>query len=285
MPRSITCLSCKARLALPEKAVGKRLRCPRCGSLVPIESEPLEIAEPEEDWVENLPGSTRPRRPAEEKRKGRPAAGPNRDPDEDEEEVYVARRHRRKEEPEEVEEITKARDKRRPARPGKKKKRKGKPQKRDRDDTDHGVWAWSIYGGGAVVLAMLSFFGVAVLSDSSEFKFYAIYLLISVPASTVLFFVAMYLSSIIFGAMEMGNLRVAVVKAFILLIFVNMASLVQGQVGAFVTLPVWIIGLLGLFRLDMWEAGILLFMNWLLNYGLRFLLMGIVLQSLMRGDG
>jgi hypothetical protein len=247
-----------------------------------VEPEPLEIVEPEEDIVEGLPSSARPGRPADPKRKRRPGAGPSQAPDDDSEEIFVARRHRPKEEPEVVEKVRKAPGGRRRARPGKK-KRKSIPQQREEDDrTERWVFAWSIYGGGCVFLAMCAFFGVAVFTESSTFKFYAIYLLISVPASTVLFFVAMYLSSIIFGAIEMGNLRVAVVKAFILLVFVNMASLVQGQVGAFVTLPVWIIGLLGLFRLDLWEAGMLLFVNWVLNYGLRFLLMGIMLQGLMK---
>jgi hypothetical protein len=295
MPLSLTCPSCSARLSLPEKAVGKRLKCPRCRQVVPfreadLELEILESREPDiidldepevvEDEVQMVARMAKPARK-------RPPA--------EEEEVPKAKASRRPRPPEDIQAEPPARGKRPPAeaeeaaplrrdRP-KKKKRKGKRPPPVRDEHQAAVWAWWVFGGGGVFLVMCFFAAVAVFADfTSRAKFLAIYMLFAVPASTVIFFVAMYLSSVLFGALEMGDLRVAVVKAFILVLLVTLVSLLPGA-GFLLTLPVWLIGIFGLFRLDLWEARMLLATNWVLNWGLKFALIGLLSNMLVHGAG
>src|ERR1700738_5253185 len=111
---------------------------------------------------------------------------------------------------------------------------------------------------------MLTLLTVAVFSRPESFvKGYATYLFVMMPISTVIFFGAMYLSSIWFEAIEIGEIHVAFFKAFILVFCVNVTSLIP--FGFFLTLSVWLTGLFVLFRVDLWEARVLIMMNWILN--------------------
>jgi hypothetical protein len=103
------------------------------------------------------------------------------------------------------------------------------------------------------------------------------------PISTVIFFVAMYLSSVLVGAMEIGEIHVAIVKSFIILFAVNLVSL--APFGGFISLVVWLVGLMTLFRLDLWEARMLLFINWVLNFGLRFFVFAAFVGYMTHGGG
>jgi hypothetical protein len=263
----MACPSCTHRLRLPDEAVGKRLRCPRCKHVFTATSpEALEVTEPE--LIEDEPETPRRRRQPEEDappvRKRRPQENIQTEP--------VAGRKVRDEAPKEEDAAPT-----RPAEEVKKKKRKKKrrPDVAKKEGMSSGT-LWWIFGGGGVLLVMLGFAAMAVFADNIVVKFFAIYLLIAMPIYTAMFFLAMYISSVVFGALEIGEIHVAVVKAFILTLFVTMVSWIS--FGGFLTLAVMLVGIIVLFRLDPWEARMLLFTNWLLNYGVRFAMLAIVMS-------
>src|SRR5262249_45657771 len=112
-------------------------------------------------------------------------------------------------------------------------------------------------------------------------KWYALYLFVSLPLGTVIFFGAMFLSSVMLGAIEIGELHVALFKAFFLLVLVNVVALVP--FGNYFTWLVWLVGLMVIFRLDLWEARVLFVINWLMNMALKFALVMIFLHWAMSG--
>jgi hypothetical protein len=134
---------------------------------------------------------------------------------------------------------------------------------------------------------MLTCAAMAIFFDKPGGRMCAIFMLFAIPFNTVLFFVAMYLSSIWFGAMEIGELHVAVIKAFILMVFISAINLTSflTPFGGMFALPVLVLGIFVVFRLDPWEAHMLIFMNWLLNYALSFGLKVVLMGAMMGGMG
>jgi len=108
-------------------------------------------------------------------------------------------------------------------------------------------------------------------SPEGNLKFYAAILLVRLPISTVIFFVAMVLSNLIAEAVDIGEIHVAIIKAFGLLLVVNLVSLLP--FGNWAALVVWLVGLMVVFRLDFWEARILIVFNWGLNFAVNLFLM------------
>jgi hypothetical protein len=109
-----------------------------------------------------------------------------------------------------------------------------------------------------------------------------IILLIMVPISTVILIVSMFISSALGGGIDFGDARVAIPKAVALILLVNTVGLTcaarSGYAGFFMTGPIWLFGLMGLFRLDIWEARLLVTINWGLNFLARWVVMGVVLS-------
>jgi hypothetical protein len=89
-------------------------------------------------------------------------------------------------------------------------------------------------------------------------------LVISVPISIIILIGSMFLSSVLMGGIDFGDARVVIPKALILLIVVNLIYLIP-IVGWFIAAPVWLLGVMYMFRLDMWEARLLTGVNWILN--------------------
>jgi hypothetical protein len=170
--------------------------------------------------------------------------------------------------------------------PRRRRRTKRRPvQRRSADDEGEGSSStlWWVGGSGFVVLTLATLLGIAVFAPlDSLLKIGAIYLLVSLPIGTVVFFIAMFLSSVLLGALDIGELHVAAFKAYILVFLANLVSLVP-ILGWGLPLLVWLIGSMTLFRLDFWEARMLIFINWLLNLGLRFLLFMAVMSWIMHG--
>jgi hypothetical protein len=105
----------------------------------------------------------------------------------------------------------------------------------------------------------------------------AFYLLVSVPISMVIFFLAVIITSVAIEALDIGEIHAAVFKAFLLVVLVNLVRLVP--FGGYLTLLVWLVGLLVVFRLDLWEARMVLLINWLLNMAVSFFLLGLLMSA------
>lgn len=92
---------------------------------------------------------------------------------------------------------------------------------------------------------------------------------IALAISTGVLIVAMILTNKVLGGIDFGDVRSAALKASGLLIAVNLvAAFVPG--GIFLSLPVWFIGLMWLFRLRFLEALVLSLINWGLNVLIAF---------------
>jgi hypothetical protein len=144
--------------------------------------------------------------------------------------------------------------------------------KRDRSQLPNASWVWWVFGVGGIVVVELVLLGLALSLESDRLKMYAVYLFLTLPISTGVLIAATYLSSIWFGSLEIGEIQVAAVKAFILVAIVSVVSLIPYG-GFLFSLFIWYIGIVMLFRLEVWETRALVGLNWLLTVGLRVLLM------------
>jgi hypothetical protein len=100
----------------------------------------------------------------------------------------------------------------------------------------------------------------------------------------VIFFGALIAASMIVGAVEIGEIHVAICKSFGLILAVSIVSLIP-FIGNYLTPLVWIPGLMLLFRTDFWETCMVMFFNWVPNFLLRLALMVMVASWVLHGGG
>ena len=151
------------------------------------------------------------------------------------------------------------------------------------EESETPAWLWWAGGGAGIALTFVILIVIALVAPAeSKLKSTAVILIVSLPISTVIFFVALILASMIVGAVEIGEIHVAIFKSFALILPVSLVSLIP-FVGPYLTPLVWIPGLMLLFRLDFWETCMVMFFNWLPNYLLRLALMAIVISGAMHG--
>src|SRR5438552_19030398 len=92
---------------------------------------------------------------------------------------------------------------------------------------------------------------------------YLLVLAILLPISTVILIASMLLTSKFMGGVEYGTVGAVVAKGALLILLVDGITLIP--YGVWLALPVWWVGVLGLFGFDCWEACTLVFINWRLN--------------------
>lgn len=251
MPVAVTCSSCTTRLQIPDNGLGKRVKCPKCANVFVAEDDDAPVEAELDNEIAEKPITVAKRRRAVD-------------------ELPVPTGKRRAEQPDEeeavelVEEVAEDEEER-PRKKKRKKKRRRFRVAESKDEYEAPAWPWWVFGGGGVAAVMLFFLVLAVIAESPFVKFSAISMLIMMPISMVIFFMAMILSSVLVGAMEIGELHVAFVKAFAVCFIVNLVSLFP-CVGIWITIFVWVIAVVVVFRLDFWEARVLVFFNWLLNF-------------------
>jgi hypothetical protein len=265
----IACPSCNSQLKVGEDLLSRKLKCPTCHEVFRAQAAPGPHAE-----------AVRPGPPprAEATPSGPPRADAVRTgplplaPMEEELPEF------------EVEELTGERDVASDRPKKKKKKKKTKASSSLHEQPERSSLGWWVFGSSGIALTMFILFAVALLArPDNSLKGYAGYLFIMMPISTVIFFVAMYLSSIWFEAIEIGEIHVALVKAFILVFIVNLVSLIPG--GFILTLVTWFAGIIVIFRSDPWEARVIIGMNWLLGLGVKMLLFAAIMSWLSHGGG
>jgi hypothetical protein len=209
----------------------------------------------------------------------------------DEADPQVRRGRRRKEEPPEdseevvVEEYVEE-DEPRVKRPKRKRKKKRfHPVPDGEEERETPAWVWWVGGAAGIALTFLTLIVIAMIAPAeSDLQTYAVILIVTLPISTVIFFVAMILASVLVGAVEIGEIHVAVVKSFGLILAVSLVSLIP-YIGRYLTPLVWIPGLMLLFRLDFWETCMVMFFNWVPNFLLRLLLMAMLASWTLHGGG
>jgi hypothetical protein len=249
MPVQATCDSCGGRLKVPDNLVGRKVKCPRCGG--PVTTGDTGIAAG--------PAPKRPEalteRPPERKRPIEVEPLP--EPDEREEE---------------------RRDEDRP-------RRKKRRRRKKRAGLSVPPWVWTVAGIAAFFMAAVAFLVIAALSGKSpQLIGYGIGFLIMLPVSVVILIVSMFISSAVAGGIEFGEVHVVVPKALALLVVVNLVSIIP-YAGFWLSIPIWIVGLMMLFQLDIWEARVLFLINWGLGTVVRIFLMMALLSAGFHGGG
>ena len=106
-----------------------------------------------------------------------------------------------------------------------------------------------------------------------------IQLAILFPFSLVILILSMFISSSITGGIDFGEVQTAVPKAIMLLVLVDSVALVPIY-GMFLTFPVWIFGLMAFFQLDIWEARVMIAINWVGNTLVQFFLLAIIITAI-----
>jgi hypothetical protein len=254
-------------LRVPEDAVGKRIRCPKCTHQFPF-ALPQEAEEAEEAVV-----ATR-RAPA-----GRRAVADEPPPDDDEEPEML----------EEVSEEEVPEAERSPMDQPRKKKKKKKRRRQllaeqEREEREDSSWPWWVFGGGGMAIAELVFLTLAIFG-STLVRLYGIYMFISVPIGVVIFFAAMVLASVTFGAVEIGRIHVTFVKSFIAVTIANTIFALPIPFGVWAGLAIWCIIIMSIFRLEYWEAMIIAAFNWVLNFGVKFIIFMIIMAIAAKAAG
>ncbi len=174
---------------------------------------------------------------------------------------------------EEVEEVDVANDQPR-------KKKKEKKKRARKREPGMPAWVWWLIAGGVGTTTFLLLLLVALVALKREAIGYVLALIVLMPVSTVILILSMYVSSAIGGGIDFGDARTGIPKAAVLLFVINCINLSPcGAFGGALTLPIWIIGLMGLFKIDFWETRILLAVNWIFNFIARILVFGLFIST------
>jgi hypothetical protein len=241
MPTIIECEECGRKLKVPDHFSARKARC-KCGSRLSLDTAIKESPASRRKAVDTAV-TTAPARtkPAKPKR----PEPEERDFDDDE------------------------------GKPKKKKKKKKKEKEHNKEGL-FGIPTWVGYVAG-MLAAIAATVIVIFWALSAGYKNHVIGLAIMVPISTVIFIASMVISSKIAGGIDFGQLHLAIMKAVILVLVTNLLSMIPG--GMYFNALVWLVGLMYLFGLDLWETRFLLGINWLLNFWIKFFLIAALVNS------
>jgi hypothetical protein len=292
MPLLITCAGCGSKLKIPDHLNGRKTKCPKCGNAVVVSASvvpTVDLAD-EEEQPERAAGHIQKamsRQRARVEKEPEPPRSKRRVAEveeEDQEEQPAARKRVKMEEaPSPGDDNPDAPRKRR------KKRRRRRRLPDDSGQPDEGqetpAWPWWVAGGVGFFMMIMTMAALWIFSaPESPLKGYIIVFAIKMPASGVIFVIAMFIASA-FGSFDFGQLHVTAVKAFFLLIPVNIVYLLPlgFYLPGLLAFVVWLAGLLALFRLDMWEAQFMIVINWILNWGVNWVLLMALAGMIMRG--
>jgi hypothetical protein len=253
----IVCPSCGSKLKVPDNFAGRRAKCSKCGNpiSIPATGEPEVAARP-------APKVVPAPQPVNPKPKERYELGPQ--------EEYGP-------EPQKPEAVETAADENRP------KRRKKKKQLKTRPSQGIPTWLWWASGCLSFLLATLVAVVIAVRAGfTAEVIFFGVYLAVMLPCSTVILIISMIISSHLSGGIDFGEVHVVIPKALALLFVTTLISMIP-YAGLVLTFPVWLLGLMYLFRLDFWEGFFLVSINWLLNLIAKVFLVAIVIGIFLHG--
>jgi hypothetical protein len=160
-------------------------------------------------------------------------------------------------------------------------RRKKKKKKRPKDQPSHGIPGWAWWAGGLAGCLVLAVVGMvwAVRAGHVEWVItYCISLAVMLPVSLGILVLSMVVCSHLAGGIDFGEVHTAIPKAAALLLVINLINVLP--FGAFLAFPVWLVGLMRLFGLDLWESRFLVAINWILNALAKTFLLGVVLAVL-----
>jgi predicted RNA-binding Zn-ribbon protein involved in translation (DUF1610 family) len=260
----VACTNCASKLKVNETAIGRKVRCPKCGDAVPVQDPQAARTSPEP--ASPRPASPRPAKRANDDDEEAPRVRKKRPPDQDAEADSEGYAPEESDTPSEED------------RPRKKKKKK-KKRRQVREKAGVPGWVWWASGMGSLCLVLL--IGAILLVRAGLGLFVLIYA-ISVPISVVILIVAMLISSALGGGIYFGELGEVIVKSLLLVMIMNLVILIP-FVGRYIFFLVLLIGSMVLFELDIWEARFFVGINGLLNLGLSILLWHLMMAGITGG--
>ncbi len=248
MPIRVVCHACGRQLNAPDHLAGRKAKCPKCQTVLPISAP--------------VPAKTASPAPKERKLSKRRLPEP-------EERVTTEPEARDDSEPEEMLEVGRAVKK-----PKRKKRRRGP----ERSEPTTPAWITWLFVIGVFLLLAGSIAGGAIYKGHGfELLVYSVIFAIMIPLSTVILILSMFISSWMGGGIDFGEAHVVIPKAAGLLLIVNLIGLLP--FGGFLAFPIWLVGLMYLFSLDLWETRILMAVNWGLNFLARMLVFTAIVAA------
>lgn len=151
-------------------------------------------------------------------------------------------------------------------------KKKRKKKKRPKAAASSVPWLWI----AGVSIAFIAALAIYFIAQHESLRGILIELAIMVPVSTVILVISMLASSHFAGGIDFGDARIAILKAALLIVIVNLVRLLP--FGGMLTFPIWLIGLTQLFGLDLWETRVLFSINWIMNLALSWLIFGFMMS-------
>src|SRR5262245_25996722 len=96
--------------------------------------------------------------------------------------------------------------------------------------------------------------------------------------STVIWVLALIMYNIVLGGIDFGPLELFAVKSVGLIAVANTFALVP-FCGGWMALAVWWIGIVWLFKMEYWEAKVLVLIIWVLNFISRLAILTILAKA------
>lgn len=150
------------------------------------------------------------------------------------------------------------------------------------------AWFWLLMvGSGLVTLIGMGIGLYFILTSEKGFDIalFGLEMAICVPISVVIFIASIFISNALGIGIDLGAAHTAIIKAAVLLLTVNIVDRVPLPYSSlWLTLPTWIIGLMLLFQMDMWEARFIVVINWCIMFVIKLFLLGIFIAAI-RGGG
>lgn len=267
--------SCEKQLAVEDQHAGKTVVCPGCRTRVRIPepeldgSEDFELVEDEE----NPPADQEPVQKGKHKKSAESEAAP-------------------------VEEVEA---------PKKKKKKKRKRTKRqesgivgmymaqalEMEEREKALseqytlfgwpeWVWGlifcgfgVFGSGiAIGIIALQGYPLVALGMAAALG-------IAVPFGLVVLTISIFLSSMIGVGVNFGDIRATIPKSIGLVFVVTMISFIP-FVGWIIAIPIWWLGLMFIFDLEMWETRVVFIINWGVNIVLKILILTMIVAAISK---
>jgi hypothetical protein len=171
--------------------------------------------------------------------------------------------------------------------PQPKKKRKKRRRRHDIGDEPDKMDEWLhgviILGVTVGVLFLTALVGI-MAGHGFDVLYYTILSIVLLPPTLIGMGISMVAASMMLGGVNFGDLRAAIAKAIALCLVTNVIALIP-NFGVFLAAPVWIGGLMALYRLDGFETCLVWLVNWGLGWVLQIAVLAIVGPMLLAGAG
>jgi len=143
-------------------------------------------------------------------------------------------------------------------------------------------WVWGIifccFGvfGSGIALGVIALKGYPLIALGL-----AVSLVVAVPFGLVVLAISLFLSSMIGIGIDFGDVRATIPKAIGLIFVVTMISFIP-FVGWIIAIPIWWLGLMFIFDLEMWETRAVFIINFGVNIVLKIMILTVIVAAISK---